>query len=185
MDCRWTLADHSSPLPFPTKTLPNEIHASQSSYALVSMLTIGDDDDSIFEESPASLLCESGLPTSAINKNKNKNRQAKGTTVSGDEERLVLRENRNSSMPMLQPQRRKSIEDFSHIESALNAVFDIIEAAEGDDCQWNFAESLRGDFNDEVSESKWSSPVTTKVLQKPVRRSSLVYAPHSHLRSAQ
>jgi hypothetical protein len=120
MDYHSTLADHSSPLLFPKKTLPNEIYASQSCNALVSMLTIGDGDDSIFDsprvKTPkttisrrtakstttgrasraARLLFELDLPTNGTNKNRHTNR----THGFGDEDRL-LREKRNSSMPML------------------------------------------------------------------------------------
>ncbi|CAJ1960766.1 unnamed protein product [Cylindrotheca closterium] len=168
MDCRWTLTDDSSPLPFPQKTLPYEIHAPQSCYALVSMLTLGEDygDDSILDESPTKLLFD--RHTKRVN------------ATLGNEERL-LREKRNSSMPMMKPQRKKSMEDLAHLESALNAVFDlIIEAPEGAGCQWDCEESSIPS----AAGAKWSTHVMTEVLKKPVRRSSLGYAPHSPHRSA-
>ncbi|CAJ1960762.1 unnamed protein product [Cylindrotheca closterium] len=219
MDNHSKLADHSSPLPFPQR---NKIHAPQSCDALVSMLTIGGDgDDSIFE-SPrintptrttptrntrnkttnsasgfARLLLELDLPENG-GTSKNKKRHTKRTNALGDE-----REKRNSSMQLLKPQRKDSVEDYSHIESALNAVFDHIEAPECDEYHSDYVEyeeSLRGGYDDLPEDSsitdadegsaysvpsvgaKWSSPSMTETLQKPTRKSSI--GPHSPHRSA-
>ena len=101
------------------------------------------------------------------------------------------------------------MEDYAHIESALNAVFDHIEASGGneDECHSDFKKSLHGGYDDAPEDrtitdlyegystsftfstpsagAKWSSPVmTTEVLKKPMRKSSIGHGPHSPYRSA-
>ncbi|CAJ1945052.1 unnamed protein product [Cylindrotheca closterium] len=180
------------------KALPEIVFATPQSccHTLVSMSTIGDDDiDSMFESpgttfSPKSFNSDtrnsrasasSGVETILLQQvdlpKKNGKRHTRRTIALGDEER-------NSSMPIFKPQRRKSMEYSAPMESALDAIsFDVVPSEAGDKILVDGGyESDAPENCDEAStvsipsaSAKWSSPVTTESLKKPMRKSSIGY----------
>lgn len=192
--------DIASPLPKMQKMLPvSEIMYTPSqtnnSHGLISISSIGDEDDDSLFESP--IHCKNNKKLTQQKKLKgNKSDdsllmllnmglkdQIKGSfapLADVDDERIK----RNSSIPMIQPQRKRSGELLPVIAS-----LDMDDDDDVDDCSSDYEESLNDNNDYELQDesnqaeqssttpgppslhAKWSSP-STPMLKKPMRKSS-------------